>query len=852
MSVQFVPPSGAGAEAAKLLGLTLHPPLDEGRLTAPRSFGDLLREHRTRCGLSQEHLAEKAGISTEAIGSLERGVRRAPYRSTLIQLSIALGLDDAQSAEFESVALRARSRAQGRHSRGAEYNLPFQVSSFVGREDDVDAVRELVSEYRHVSLIGVGGIGKTRVALKAATDLLSAFESTWFVDFAPFKEGSLVSTALLSALNIPESTRSSPLQTIISFLKDKHVLLVLDNCEHVIDGVANVVREILLRCRRVHVLATSRELLGLPGEKIVRVPPLSIPTPESVAALTVDDALHYGAIALFVERAKDADHRFEFTRPIVSTIVDICRRLDGIAFAIELAAARVNVLSISGLARKLDEHFLVSIGGKRTAPPRHRTMRSLLDWSYDLFEEPEQCIFRALSVFTGGFTLELAKDLFAPDGVDFNTVLGYLCSLVDKSLVQCEARVRRYRLLEPTRQYASEKLRQHRETCRVTRAHACALLALVERFAGWQFISDELWRTQVQFERENWRAAMQWAFAAEGDVLIGQRLAGEFINVLYAIETSAEDMRWVRLAIETCEDGTPPSVRAKLEVAKVICSLPLGRLLRVEAGDAAELALELFEQARDPLGAAVARMFIGERLLYKQRIPEGETLLRAALDAALAGGAERLVAYITRTLSIARALAGDLDTARELMRGVLEMYRAANCSRQQAMLRVTLAEFEFRAGDAATALQVTLDAVDSMRAYNLIHYLPLTLNNAAAYSIVLGGFDQARAYAGEALRLSAEAGFSWQLAWASQHLAATAVFDVTSSDRIDLQNAARALGFTDALLVELETSRRFVEQQEYDKLLTELYRELGSALDGLMREGALWSTEGALRRLLRA
>jgi predicted ATPase/DNA-binding XRE family transcriptional regulator len=842
---------------SKILALDQQP--GTARPTLPKRFGDLLREHRLRCGFSQEYLAEKAGVSPEAIGTLERGTRRAPYRSTVVQLSVALALDERQATEFENAALRARSRSQASIASGrqAGNNLPAQVSSFVGREREVGTVRELVRENRHVSLVGAGGIGKTRIALTAATDLLEAFEGVWFLDLALSNEASLLPLAILSTLNVPESQRRTPLQMAIAFLKDKHVLLIFDNCEHVIDRAASLVQEILQHCPRVHVLATSRELLGIPGEKIVHVPTLSVPKTQNGAALTVRDALSYGAVALFVDRAKDADSRFDLTQPLVGTVVEICRRLDGIALAIELAAARVSILSVSDLARKLDEHFLISIGGKRTAPPRHRTMRALLDWSYELLDKQEQSVLRHLSIFTGGFSLELARDLFAHDQrIDENTVLDTLASLVDKSLVQCDSRdgATRYRLLEPTRQYASEKLRQHGEAADAPRALALALLALVERFAGWPFISDHVWRSQVQFERENWRAALQWAFGLEGDVLIGQRLVGEFIDVLYSVETSAEDMRWVKRAMDTCDDGTPSSVRAKLELAQVIGSLPLGRLLEEETLDAAERALHLFEEARDPLGVAVAQMFIGEWLIYKRYVAEGESILRAALDVARANGAQRLVAYITRTLSVARAFAGDLDAAQALMREVLGMYEVAECSRQQAILRVSVAEYVFRAGDAQAALEMTLETVDTLREYNLLQFISLTLNNAAAYAMALARFDEARSYARDAIILAAEAGFGWQLAWASQHLAAVAALRLDQADvdhRAGLEIAARSLGFSDALFVELGSPRRFTEEQEYDKVLTLLRFELGDELDELMREGASWSVDRALGELLR-
>jgi len=756
----------------------------------------------------------------------------------------------------------AAAQARARHHPGASRarqtanNLPAHVSSFVGREREVDSVRHLVDDHRLITLIGVGGIGKTRIARHAALGLLEVFEGVWFVDFTPINDASLVPIAVLAALNIPESLRRSPLQTVLTFLKNKRVLLILDNCEHVIQGAATAAQEILLNCPTAHILATSRELLGIAGEKIVRVPTLSVPSPDVVRELTPDETLKFGAIALFVDRAADADSRFQLEEHLIAPIVEICSHLDGIALAIELAAAQVGLLSVPVLARKLSERLFIS-GGKRTAPPRHRTMRALLDWSYELLGESEQRILRRLSVFAGGFTLELAAALGVGEGpMDESSMLELLSALADKSLLQCELKYDtiRYRLLEPTRQYASEKLRQHGEVNCAARAHALAFVALIERFSSWDFIPDHVWQTQVQFEHPNWRMALQWAFGPEGDLLVGQRLAAEFVNVLYTIESTAEDMRWVRRAIETCDEATPPSVRAKLEVAQVIISLPLGRLLSAETTAAAQRALRLFEEAGDPLGVAIAQLFIGEGLIHKQRIPEAENLLRAALTVAEAAGAQRLIAYITRTLSIARAAAGDLDSARELMRGVLEMYESAKSGRQQAMLRVTLAEFEFRAGDPETALDVTLGTVESTRQYNLPHYLALTLNNAAAYAVALSRFEEARGYAREAMLLSVDAGFNLQLAWASQHLGAIGALLVVEGQaqrQGDLRRAARALGFTASLMTEVEGSRRYLEQQEYEKITTLLRSQLGTEYDDLTAEGATWSLERGLEELLK-
>jgi predicted ATPase len=770
-----------------------------------------------RRGFSQEGLAERAGISPDAVSSLERGARRAPYRPTLALLIAALELDEAESFDFESAAARGRARARAVALERAANNLPIQLSSFIGRERDIAEIRQLLGEHRLVSVIGAGGIGKTRVALRVATHLLDLFEEIWFVDLASLRDEKLIPAAILSALNVPESPNRSALESLITNLKNKErVLLILDNCEHLIHGAAIIGEAILQRCPGVAILATSREVLGVGGECVVRLPTLPVPD----------------AVALFIDRASATDSRLRLVESLESTVAEICERLDGIALAIELAAARVNILSPSALARNLNERFLILTGGKRTAPPRHRTLRAMLDWSYELLEEQEQRALRKLSVFVGGFTLELA-----------NEPLEVLSSLVDKSLIQLEVRydTTRYRLLESTRQYAKEKLRESNEIDSVERAHALSILVLVERFNLLNFISDHAWKTQALPEIENWRAALEWAFGPRGDVLVGQRLAGA-LNDIWFTQAAAEGMRLVCHAIGACNETTPLDVQAKLQLAQVIMSYPLGRAQIGATLAAAERALTLYQEARDPLGVAAAQVFIGEQLLFKGRVAESEQLLRTALAAAEASDARRLVAMATRYLGIARGFAGDLDAARQLIRESLAMYRAGGAiSSEKAIQGLNLAEFEFRAGNAEGALEVALESVESHREYNHIFTLCGVLNNAAAYAVALTLFEEARGYAREALGLASDGGFNLQFAWASQHLAAIAAFAQRNFVR-----SARVLGFVDARLVALERQRGFTEQQEYDKLMQLLREEVGAELAELLHEGARWSDEQAL------
>jgi non-specific serine/threonine protein kinase len=535
---------------------------------------------------------------------------------------------------------------------------------------------------------------------------------------------------------------------------------------------------------------------------------------------------------------------------LVPIVAEICRRLDGIALAIELAAARVNVLSAATLANKLNERFLVLTGGSRTALPRHRTMRALLDWSYDLLEEREQGFFRKLSIFAGGFTLELATSLCAQDeAIAEDEVLDLVASLVDKSLVLSETvadDTMRYGLLESTRQYAFEKLHERGEHEAAARAHALALLALAKHFdSASKLIPDRIWAAQVKPEVENWRAALTWAFGSQGDPSIGQQLAGSLSEV-WRYEP-VEGRHWLDAALRTCDDATPARVRAKLQLAEAGVAVLLGQNKAALA--AADEALQLYQRADDRQGSAAAQILLGIVHIRGRRLVEGEGLVRAALAVARAWGAERLIVLGTHTLALARYSDSDLAAARTLYREVLTLYRTAGRDRSAALAAQSLAEVEFQAGNIETALQLWREATEVLRANYNWASVPGWLTNGSAYLIALGRFEEARGYAREAVVLAQEAGFDVQLGWALQHLAAIAALRAgdNSTDRlVDLQRAASVLGFVNARLAERGRLREYTEQQEYDKMLPVLRNELGADLDALMNEGKQWSEDQAV------
>ena len=351
-------------------------------------------------------------------------------------------------------------------------NLPRQLTPLLGREEVLAEIEPLVIEHPLVSLVGTGGVGKTSVALQVGADLLDGSgEGVWFIDLAPLRDQALVVNTTAATFGLREQGERPMLELLLQYLRPRRLLLILDNCEHLIEAVAYVADAILRAAPHVRLLATSREPLRIEGEHVYRLPSLAVPPAGD--SLTADQALKYGAIALFAQRAAAADTKFKLTDESAPIVAEICRRLDGIALAIELAAARVEVLPPRQLAQKLDERFRVLIGGSRTALPRQQTMRALIDWSYDLLSEQEQKLFRRVSIFVGGWTLEAAEAVVNDDTLDALDIVDLISSLVEKSLVVAGAEeLLRYRLLESTRLFALEKLQQRGERDTLARRHA--------------------------------------------------------------------------------------------------------------------------------------------------------------------------------------------------------------------------------------------------------------------------------------------------------------------------------------------------------------------------------------------
>jgi predicted ATPase/class 3 adenylate cyclase len=723
-------------------------------------------------------------------------------------------------------------------------NLPPQLTSFVGREKEIAEIVELLGQYRFITLVGTGGAGKTRCAIQIGGDLLDGSgDGVWLAELAPISDSSLVASVIAETLGVKGEPNKPALEAVVAFLKRKRLLLILDNCEHVIDETRNVVDDILRSCPEVRILATSREGLNIAGERVYRMP--SLPVPRAGEHVASDAEQRYGAVALFVDRAVASDARFTFSDENAPHVAEICRRLDGIPLAIELAAARVKVLSPHQLAQKLNERFRVLTGGNRRALPRQQTMRALVDWSYDLLAEDERTLFRKLGVFAGGFTLETAVAVCGEETIDEIAILDMLSSLVDKSLVQAEpaGSGTRYRLLESMRQYARERMEERGEHLAVAHAHAVAFCDLAEQLRDqYERVTNRAWLSQAQPELENLRAALEWALTQRGDVALAQRTIGAMRWMWYFL-APAEGRQWVRMATDAADASTPETTLAALELAAAHLDLALTQ--RKVGYEEAQRAVARMKALGDDRGIAEALRIAGSALMPIGGHEAGEVILREALELAQRLGMRKLVGRIYLGLGGTRAFGGDIAGARTYYSEAMSMARANGDDHALIIVADNLAEAEYRGGDAAAALRIAEEVIErgTPQSRNV------TIGNIAQYLVALDRYDDARRAAREAVAISRDAREYVSLAFALQHLAAIAVLAPVEDSEMAIDSrrrGARLLGYVGTCIAALDAVRE-TEQMEYDRMLPVLNGAFDDAeLAALVQEGSSWSEDRAV------
>jgi predicted ATPase/class 3 adenylate cyclase len=707
-------------------------------------------------------------------------------------------------------------------------NLPLQLTSFIGRENEIERVTKLLDDHRLVTLVGTGGVGKTRLGLQVGADLLDHYvDGVWFIELAPLSDGTLILNELAPLFGV-QSTGDRPLlDALLTALRSKNALLIVDNCEHLVDPAAEIIEKVLRACPKVRILATSREALKIAGETAHRVSSLD----------------EQAGIALFAARAAAATDSFELTDANIATVAKICRRLDGIALAVELAAARVRAVDVDELFARLDERFRILTGGSRTALPRQQTMRALIDWSYDLLLPSEQALLRRVAVFSGGWTLDGATAVCADDELQSWDILDLLTSLVDKSLVTAElndalisgAKLR-YRLLESTRQYAAEKLNASGERDRMRRGHAEHFARVAEAVEqSWSVTPTRTWQPPLEAEVDNFRSALDWAVAEKQDAELGAALASALWPLWKELGMRSEGVRYCETAL-AAEDTLSPRTRAKAWFCIAELSLGLWAKMR----DAAERAERLYVELGDRSGAMRARLQHGESLTRLRELDRADAELTDALAYFKASGEQRWANYTLSALARNALFRNDPEAGRDRFSEVLAAAKSQGDERLIGVVMNNLAESEFNVGNVTRAIELGRESLASDRVHRDGSALGITLANVAAYLISIGETDEAYSLAVEALRKSLELQFTTQTAISIQHLAAIAAIHG------DHERAAVLLGFTNGVFISQSSPREQTEQSEYDATLQTLTAALGEGrVAELLQRGGSLSEEQA-------
>ncbi|MDQ4126389.1 MAG: LuxR C-terminal-related transcriptional regulator [Actinomycetota bacterium] len=616
-----------------------------------------------------------------------------------------------------------------REPKRRPHNLPLGLSSFVGREREVAEVKRLLGESRLLTLTGPGGSGKSRLAMAVAFEVVEGFEDgVWWVGLAPLSDPDLVPQAVARTLGVGERAGVGRTEVIAEAVDEKQLLLMLDNCEHLIGACAELAQALLVSCPRLRILATSRETLGVAGETDWRVPSLAVP--EEGHPPSLEEAASYEAVALFVERARSKLSTFSLTGENVQAVAEVCRRLDGIPLAIELAAARTRVLGVEQIASRLEDSLKLLASTDRTAPPRQRTLRATLEWSHGLLSEPERELFGRLSVFAGGWTLEAAEAVGARDAIEGGEVLDLLSGLVDKSMVMVgaggeEGAPRRYRMLEPVRQYARERLEEEEVEAEATRRrHAEFFLALAEE-AEPRMIGPEqgAWLERLEREHANFRATLSWALGPaaearpeEGRAELGLRLAvalgrGRFW-VAYGM---GEGLGWLERGL-AASGGAAPAWRAKAlneagwivlwqgDYEKAMRLLEEGLALFKDLGDKPGIANSLFHMGH-------VAIHQGDRARVEVVCREAEELRREPLD-------QRELAYLLIFLALAALDERDYGRVETLYEESMALTQELGDKRGIAMCLTALMMTSLEQGDherAAVLLEEDLRLLQELR-----------------------------------------------------------------------------------------------------------------------------------------
>ena len=799
------------------------------------TLAELLKQYRMRAHLSQEELAQRAGLSVRGISDLERGLKQRPHNATVRALVQALGLSAQEQVAFEVLASGAapsevvRPAAAPPVAAGPTraHNLPAQLTSFVGRERDVAAVVELLlrPDVRLLTLTGPGGAGKTRLAVRVAEDLLARFaDGVRFVDLAPISDPGLASLEIARTLGVPETGVLSPLNAVAAHLRDRQMLLLLDNFEQVVLA-APVAIHLLLACPGLKVLATSRVTLHVRGEQVYPVPPLSLPDP--LQPVAVQQLSQYEAVQLFVVRAQAGKPGFAITTDNAAAVAHICRRLDGLPLAIELAAARVRFVPPQTILARLSSRLALLTGGAQDLPTRHQTLRATLDWSYDLLPKAGQTLLGRLAVFTGGCVLEAAEVVCVvdrPGGRDplhgNADLLDGISSLIDHSLLREEERLpgeAAFSMPETVREYALARLAESGEADVLRERHAAYYRTLAD--AAEQELKgprQAAWLHRLEAERDNLRAALLWAHE-RGQAEVGLRLAGalQWFWLMRGYLTEGRTLLERALAAA----GGSPAARAKALTGNGMLTWRQGDFQG--ATTLLHQALELYQELGDTAGTAFALHHAahvdeaqGDYTRAVTRFEDSLALFRDSTD-------QWGLALTLNCLAEALQQQGEHDRALALLREGMAQARQVGDQHTRADMLRLMGQEHLRQGDHTRAGALVEEGLTHSLALKDTQGTALALHILAGVALGVADYERAGDLSRECLRLHDALGQKLGIAECLGMLAAVAVRQGRH------EHAVRLLGAVAALLTQLGAPLAPAGQVEYARTVAAARTHLG-------------------------
>ncbi len=592
-------------------------------------------------------------------------------------------------------------------------NLPVQLTSFIGREKEIAELKKLLSETRLLTLTGPGGTGKTRLSLQVAAEVIDDFTNgVWITELASLSDPLLVSATIASSLGIPEQPGQETMVTLINYLKQKELLIILDNCEHLIEECAALAEKLLEKCPGIKIIATSREALRSQGENVFRVTSLSHPEPDQKN--TPLELSQYEAVRLFIERALAVNSAFRINNNNAPAVAQICFHLDGIPLAIELAAARIKILQVEKICEKLDDRFRLLTGGKRTALPRQQTLKAMIDWSYDMLSENEKLILRRLSVFSGGWTLQAAEEICSGDDVEIYEVMDIHSNLLDKSLIstsESSGSIRFY-MLESIKQYASEKNVSDIETAKKHFEYFSRIANQSEiRITG---LDQKSWAKLVDTESDNLRTAIKWAMKNQND---------EACDLVYHMTDYWDIKGYFVEALQTC--------------IKILNS---------------DMNIEKLSKANILYCAGLMSQNMGNVKEAEIFTKEGLSIFRELDNRAGIGKCASTLGVITSTDP------GRGTETREFYDEAISIFRETDMKRDYAVSLYNMSFVYVKEKNTEKALQLRMEALNIYRELNDTHQIALIMSSLGVFELRRKNYDKARSYTEESLAISNETG----------------------------------------------------------------------------------------------